>query len=115
MKYLLLLLFSLGLTVIFPAVAQRTILNPKAGLNQNNTSIKVTKVELLDSVTVLYFRTKAAPGSWIRIPGNTYIQPAGDTVKYYVRRTEGIPFDKEYFMPDSGVVRYAYSALCAGW
>ena len=73
----------------------------------NSSNLKITRVELRDTVTVLYFRTKATPGNWIRIPANTYIQPAGDTTKYFVKRTEGIPFDKEYYMPDSGVARYA--------
>jgi len=107
MKYLLLLALCFGLAPTFPAIAQRTILNPKEGFKENSSNVKITRVELRDSVTVLYFRTKGTPGSWIRIPANTYIQRAGDTVKYYVQRTEGIPFDQEYYMPDSGVARYA--------
>lgn len=107
MRHFRSIVISLGLAAACPAVAQRTILNPKEGFKENSGNVKVTRVDLLDSVTVLYFRTKAVPGTWIRIPSNTYIQPTGDTVKHYVRRTEGIPFDKEYYMPDSGVARYA--------
>jgi thiol-disulfide isomerase/thioredoxin len=107
MKYLLLLALGMGLTATLPVLAQRTILNPKEGFKENSSNLTITRVELRDTVTVLYFRTKAYPGDWIRIPANTYIQPAGDTVKYFVKRTEGIPFNQEYYMPDSGVARYA--------
>ena len=107
MKYHQLLVIGLSLAAKFSASAQRTIINPREGFKLGNSNVKITKVELRDSVTVLYFMTKARAGTWIRVPGNTYIQPAGDTVKYWVRGTEGIPFDKEYYMPDSGVARYA--------
>ena len=56
---------------------------------------------------------KQTPNTWIRIPRQTYIQPVGDTTKYFVKGTEGIPFNKKYFMPDSGVLHYAviFSAI----
>lgn len=107
MKYFLLLVISIGLAATCPAIAQHSIFNPKEGFKENSSNVKVTRVDLLDSVTILYFRTKATPGTWIRIPSHTYIQPIGDTTKYFVRRTEGIPFNQEYYMPDSGVARYA--------
>ena len=107
MKHLLLFALGIGLSASFPVIAQRTILNPRSGYKENSSNLKITRVELRDSATVLYFRTAATPRSWIRIPANTYIQPAGDTVKYFVQRTEGIPFNQPYTMPDSGLACYA--------
>jgi thiol-disulfide isomerase/thioredoxin len=101
-----LLLFALTLATIFNLKAQ-VINNPSEGFKGKNPNLKVTRVVLSDTSTVLYFKTKHAPGNWIRIPKETYIQPVGDTTKYFVKGTEGIPFNKKFSMPDSGIVHYA--------
>ncbi len=101
-----LLLFALTLATIFNLNAQ-VINNPTEGFKGKNPNLKVTQVVLSDTSTVLYFKTKHPAGNWIRIPKETYIQPVGDTTKYFVKGTEGIPFNKKYIMPDSGIIHYA--------
>lgn len=100
------LLFALTLAITFNLKAQ-VINNPSEGFKGKNPNLKVTRVVLSDTSTVLYFKTKYTPNNWIRIPKETYIQPVGDTAKYFVKGTEGIPFNKRYVMPDSGIVHYA--------
>jgi thiol-disulfide isomerase/thioredoxin len=100
------LLFALTLATIFNVKAQ-VINNPSEGFKGKNPHLKITRIVLSDTSTVMYFTTKQSPNTWIRIPKETYIQPVGDTIKYFVKSTEGIPFNKKYFMPDSGIVHYA--------
>ena len=98
---LIMLLFLLSVMV---AYAQTVIENPKTGLCLAN-NIKITKVELTDSTTILSFHTTYIPGNWISIPRETYIQPVGSE-KLFIKRTEGIPLKERYTMPASGEVSY---------
>jgi len=95
------LLFLFSAIVVY---SQTVINNPKTGFSQNNNST-ITKVELTDSTTVLYIYTKLAPGSWITIPKEMYIQPIGGD-KSFVNRSEGVPLNERYIMPASGEVSY---------
>jgi len=100
-KALISLLFILLGIVAF---SQSVIENPKTGLSLNINS-KITKVELTDSTSILYFRTLYNPGWWISIPKETYIQPIGSE-KLFIKRTEGISLNERYTIPASGEVSY---------
>lgn len=95
---LLLLLSVIGLC------AQKVVTSPKFGLMMSNNSV-INKIVLTDSTTTLYMKTTYNPGWWIRIPKETYIQPNGGE-KLFIKRTEGIPLNEQYYMPASGEVSY---------
>ena len=86
--------------------AQKKIDYPQVGFNGTNPNVKITRVVLTDSNTVLYFRTTARPGDWIRIPKNTYIQGKNENDKLFIKGVKGIPFNQQYTMPDSGAANY---------
>ena len=58
-------------------LAQKTIVDPPVGFNGKNPNLKIVRVNLSDTATVLSFETTAPAGEWIRIPKNTYIQVNG--------------------------------------
>ncbi|WP_431292430.1 hypothetical protein [Pedobacter sp. P26] len=86
--------------------AQKTITNPVVGFNSASSTLKITKIVTSDTATVLWFTTTHPAGQWIRIPKNTYLQDNTGIAKYYIRKTIGIPLDKQYYMPPSGSVSY---------
>jgi thiol-disulfide isomerase/thioredoxin len=94
--------------VLFTTIsyAQKIIINPKVGFDGNNPNLKITKVVLTDSTTILSFHTTSAPGSWIRIPKNTYIQTSNTAPKLFIKNTTGILLGKKYTMTSSGNVDY---------
>jgi len=98
---LTILLFLLSAIVVY---SQSVIENPKTGLSLCG-NVKITKVELTDSTTILHFHTYANPGQWISIPKETYIQPVGSE-KLFIKRAEGITLNDRYTMPASGEVSY---------
>lgn len=102
MKKIIIILF-LGLfsTTVF---AQKVIENPDFGFA--NLPGAITKIERLDTTTVLHFRIKTSPGSWMSIPKKTFIQDVDGGDKLFVTKTEGIPLAERYFMPESGEVNY---------
>lgn len=103
MKKILLLNFALVLTVLVQA--QTVIEQPKTGMS-TASYIDITKIELKDSVTVLWFHVKFTPGNWISIPKTTYILPVGSKDTLKILSSDGIPLDKRFTMPSSGEVNY---------
>jgi len=97
---MLLLLFSA--IVVY---SQIVINNPKTGFSTSG-NVNLTKIEVLDSATILSFRTYARPGDWISIPDKTYIQDDNGTEKMYIKSTDGIKINEQYIMPESGNVTY---------
>lgn len=101
-KYTLSLLMLLASWSIY---GQTIIENPKTGINAA-PGVKLTKIEIRDSATILHFTTKAYPGNWIRIPESTFIRLNGTGEKLSAKGTDGIPFNEQYTMPASGQVSY---------
>lgn len=104
MKQIFLLSFFL---LVFSFVHAQTIVeNPKTGMSTAN-NLKLEKVEISDTSTILFFHIRYQPNNWISIPKGTYIQPAGSEERFYATGTIDIPFDKKYTMPESGEKSYA--------
>jgi len=99
----ILLTFALLLSV--SAYSQSIIVKPMVGMS-TAANLKLEKVELLDTATVLWFNVKTTPGDWISVPKETYIQPVGEKERQYLVSAEGIPMVKKYTMPASGEVNY---------
>ncbi|HAH24379.1 MAG TPA: hypothetical protein DCL77_11610, partial [Prolixibacteraceae bacterium] len=99
---LLLILFSFFAALTY---SQTIVENPKIGMS-SGSFLKIKKIELRDTVTVLWFHTNYQPGVWIRVPKETYIQPFGSKEKLFIVATKGIPLNEEYTVPASGEVEY---------
>ena len=101
-KYTLSLLMLLASWSIF---GQTIIDNPKTGINAAS-GVKLTKIEISDSATVLHFTTTAPPGAAIRVPESTFIRLNGSGDRLLIKRTEGITINEWYRMSASGQVSY---------
>lgn len=98
------LISALMLMSMISLNAQVVVENPTTGFT-NSPNLKITKVVINDTATILSFHTTYKPKYWIVIPTNTFIQ-AIDGEKLFAKTTTGIPFGKKYWMPESGVVDY---------
>jgi thiol-disulfide isomerase/thioredoxin len=99
----ILLAFLLLSTIV---LAQKVIINPNVGFDGKNPNLKIKKVTLNSTETILEFTTTSNPGSWIRIPKITYIQSEGSSKKLFIVRTDGIPLNEKFTMPTSGTTTY---------
>jgi thiol-disulfide isomerase/thioredoxin len=104
MKTILMILFTLVTAVT--TFAQTVIEKPHYGIASKDY-LRITKIELTDSSTVLYFHVNFRPGNWIAIPKETYIQPVGGGEKIFIKATEGIPLGEKYTIPESGEISYS--------
>ena len=71
---------------------------------KNSSSLEITRVEMNDTVTLVYAEAYQEPGSWIRVASSMYIQAEGR--KYPIQGADGLKLDKLFWMPDSG--KYAF-------
>ena len=68
----------------------------------NSTTLEIDKIEMSDSATIIHFDAFFQPGWWIRIDSKSYIRESGTDEKLVVVKSDGMPLDEEYFMPESG-------------
>lgn len=95
----LLVLLALGLN------AQTTIENPYC----NYTPVKgldVTKVEVTNEATFVTFHYQSSTMQSIFIPAESYIRAIGSEKKYFVSEVIGVPFQKNFQLPESGEISY---------
>lgn len=100
--------YTLSLLMLWASLSifgQTIIDNPKIGIS-SAPYVRLIRLELSDSVTVLHFNTSYRPGYWIRIPDQTYIKQDGTGEKLIIKRAEGIPINEQYTVPPSGQVSY---------
>jgi thiol-disulfide isomerase/thioredoxin len=102
MKKNLLALLLLGIPFI---LLSQKIESPRTGFT-TVPYVRIKSIEINDTATILDFHTTFRPGSWIKIPEDTFIKAGNDTVKIYVTSTEGIPLGEEFYMPPSGETEY---------
>jgi thiol-disulfide isomerase/thioredoxin len=99
------ILFTLFVLFICNGFAQKTIEWP---FFKGTTAsyIKILKIELTDTATVMDFRVHFSPNMWIRVPSDTYIQNSVGGDKLFVRSAKGIKINEEHFTPENGVNDY---------
>jgi thiol-disulfide isomerase/thioredoxin len=86
--------------------AQKTIVNPKFSATTANY-VKITKIELLDTATVIDFEVTYFPKWWINISSDkTYIQNSNGGEKLYVKSADGIILNEKHWTPESGINNY---------
>ena len=101
-----LFLSILGLLLFSTAtIAQiRTIEHPEYE-SCNTESLEIYKVEMKDSVTVLYCDGFGRPNSWIYLTSKSYLKGKSGKIYKFIR-SEGFEMDKEIYMPASGTVSF---------
>lgn len=102
MKQTLLLVFLL---LSCFAYSQTVIENPQIGMSTAG-NIKIEKIELRDTATVLWFHVIHSPGNWISVPDQSFIQAVGSKEKLFITSAEGIKINEQFTMPAAGETRY---------
>ena len=104
----ILLLLSLFIFLNVFSSAQKVINNPSFG-SSLTSYIKIAKIELSDTATILHFKVIYRPKYWIQIDTNSYILPSGSQTKLSMKGTRGllVGCNHKWIMPDSGVVHYS--------
>ncbi|MFW5645558.1 MAG: hypothetical protein ACOCZL_06560, partial [Bacteroidota bacterium] len=96
-----LILFYLSF-LSFPVFSQKIIENPKFSAT-TAPYVKITRIELQDTSTVLDFEVDYFPGWWIQVSSSeTSIQNSKGGNKLYVTSAEGIELDKKVNTPKNG-------------
>ncbi len=92
----------------------REVLNPAVVTSSNSSSLTITKVELLEEQTKLYFDVQMPPKYWFRMVKETFI--IVDDVEYQLQSAEGLTIDKKRFTKARGNSCSAISSIddCAG-
>ncbi len=104
MKKFLLLFW---LTLIGISLSAQTIVENPRFAATTVSYVKITKIELHDSLTKIDFETTYFPNWWIRVSSeDTYIQNSEGGEKLYVTRAEGIKLNEEHWTPESGMNKY---------
>ena len=99
------ILFTLFVLIVCNGFAQKIIEWP-VFKGTTASYIKILKIELTDTATVMDFRVHFSPGNWIRVPDETYIQNSAGGDKLFVRSAKGIKINEEHFTPENGVNDY---------
>lgn len=102
MKKIIIILFLGALN--FNLYAQKVIEKPEYEFSTVHGEL--TKIEVLDTATVLHFHIKDTPKAWISIPKETFIKNVDSDEKLFVTKADGIPLAERFFMPDSGETTY---------
>ncbi|TKG95792.1 TlpA family protein disulfide reductase [Puteibacter caeruleilacunae] len=100
------LLFILFAFLSIAAQGQKVINNPKY---RGSTApfVKVTKVELTDTATILSFHVDLPKGTSIGLPdGSAICEAKIDAEKFFVKSVEGAPFNKQFPIPNKGGIDY---------
>jgi thiol-disulfide isomerase/thioredoxin len=71
----------------------------------NTGSLEISKIEINDSVTVLYCDGFGRPKSWIALTTKSYLKGKSGKIYKFIR-SEGFEMDKHIFMPESGNVSF---------
>jgi thiol-disulfide isomerase/thioredoxin len=85
--------------------SQTIIENPRIGMSTSG-NVKIEKIELRDTATVLWFHVYQTPGAWISVPDQSFIQAVGNDKKLFIKSAEGIKINDLFYMPAAGETRY---------
>lgn len=96
------MLLTLLVLSVCQGFAQKTIEWP-VFKGSNCNYVKILKIELSDTATVMDFRIHFTPNMWIKIPDETYIQNSAGGDKLFVRSAKGIKINEEHFTPENGI------------
>lgn len=79
---------------------------PDYKANKTGSTLEIKQVECTPKATILRFKAYYIPNYWIRISAlSSLFTPDGK--QYKALKSEGITFDKEFFMPESGETEFS--------
>ena len=79
---------------------------PDYKANKTGSTLEIKQVECTPKATILRFKAYYIPNYWIRISALSSLSTP-DGKKYKALKAEGITFDKEFFMPESGEAEFS--------
>ena len=98
-KFLLLLLIHLSCIISF---SQIIVEEPKFSAT-TAPYVKITKIELHDTVTIMDFEVTFKPKWWIQVlEDQTYIQDSKGSEKWYATGAKGIKLNEKHYTPETG-------------
>ena len=80
--------------MLIDGVPWRYVNNPSFTAKSDET-FRISRIELSENQTVLYFETTGIFGDWIIIPKESYIQPSDGGEKRYIESAEGTRINDE--------------------
>lgn len=86
------------------AYSQKIIDEPEFGMS--TFPGKISKIEFLESSTVLHFHLKSSPGTRVFLPKKSCIKDVNNGENLFVTKAEGIPLNEWYIIPDAGEIEY---------
>lgn len=95
------LLFGLFLLLAQIVCAQQTIENPSFKV-RTGSILTIKRIDRSEADTRLSIHVIFRPHWWIKISSNIYIEDTTTGEKYNAKGIEGMEFDKETYLPDSG-------------
>ncbi|OJV40708.1 MAG: hypothetical protein BGO29_05740 [Bacteroidales bacterium 36-12] len=102
-NYYLMLFILINLSIY----SQKTIENPKFTA-ATSSFIKITQIELQDSVTKISLEVKLFPQWWIGVSTDkTFIQYSSGGEKIYVKRAEGLILNEKNWLYENGMISYS--------
>jgi len=106
MKNLFLSFFILILT-FQNTFSQNKIIEDPADGGSTAPYVKITKLELRDTTTILHFKVNYRPGWWIQVNADkTHIQNSEGGESLYVLKADGITLNKKHWMDETGSHNY---------
>lgn len=85
--------------------SQKIIENPRTGFT-TAPYLRIKKLEITDSTTVVSFEISNVAGFKFSIPKKTYIKDISGEEKLFIKSAEGVPIGKGSQVPESGVLNY---------
>jgi hypothetical protein len=73
---------------------------------KSDNSFRISRVEMADTATVLYFEISRMTGNWVYIPADSYIQSSDGGDLLYVTAAEGTSTNEEIWLEDTGMMTY---------
>ena len=108
MKAIITTLLLACLTPTAQARKPKVIETPQWISSNTGKSLTITRVELTDTATVLWFHSKYKPKNWIRISRNSTLTDDRGR-RYKARCGIGIKLSKRFYMPASGEADFKVS------
>lgn len=68
--------------------------------------LKILKIELHDTATLIDFRVRYVPGYWIQVSDDTWIQDSEGGEKLFVKNGKGIKINEQHITPENGLNEY---------
>lgn len=100
------LLFIASMCLSLSSFTQKIVENPVFSAT-TASYVKITKIELQDTITKIDFEVEYFPNWWINVSSDeTYIQNSTGGEKLYVTRAEGIKLNERHWTPESGINNY---------